>query len=148
MRQNINDTMISIALVMSGRSTCARRKVGAVITSIENQILSTGYNGVPRGWNHCTDTPCKGANSPSGKDLDLCEAVHAEANAIAQCANIAKAHNIYVTTMCCVSCCKLLLNTNVQNIYYIETYPQHAATANLWVRGGRKLISISEQASG
>jgi len=141
-RQSIHVTMMGIAQVMSTRSTCARRKVGAVITNADNQILSTGYNGVPRGWLHCINIPCAGATSPSGTNIDACEAVHAEANAIAQCHAIDKAHSVYVTTMCCVSCIKLLLNTAIQDIYFIEKYAQSERVIELWCKGNRRMIEM------
>jgi dCMP deaminase len=141
-RQSIHVTMMGIAQVMSTRSTCARRKVGAVITDVSNQILSTGYNGVPRGWLHCTNIPCAGANSPSGTNIDACEAVHAEANAMTQCQGIDKAHNIYVTTLCCVSCIKLLLNTTIQDIYFIERYAQSDRVMEMWCKGNRRIIEM------
>ena len=141
-RQSIHVAMIGIAQIMSTRSTCQRRKVGAVITNKKNQILSTGYNGVPAGWTHCTQIPCAGAGQASGQNLDLCEAVHAEANAVVQCGNINEAYNIYVTTLCCVSCIKLLLNTPIKDIYYTEDYAQGAATKEYWLKNDRRLIHV------
>ena len=105
---------MTVAKVMSRRSTCARRMVGCVITSHNNQILSTGYNGVPTKWEHCTKVACPGAKFASGQGLNSCVAVHAEINALVQCGNIDKAHHIYVTTAPCVSCVKALINTGIK----------------------------------
>ncbi len=75
---------LEIAKVVSSRSTCLRRRYGAVIVR-DNVIVSTGYNGSPRGSMNCVDRgTCKRKelNIPSGERYELCEAVHAEQNAL------------------------------------------------------------------
>lgn len=123
MRQSLNATFMQIANVMSFRSTCARRSVGAVITDANNYILSTGYNGQPSGFEHCIDKPCVGASCKSGEGLDLCEALHAEQNAIARLKEPFNAKSIYCTTAPCVACTKLILATSIKNVYVVEDYP-------------------------
>ena len=84
MRPDWDNYFIEIAKVVSSRSTCLRRKYGAVIVK-DHVIISTGYNGSPRGALNCIDTQkCKRKelNIPSGERYELCEAVHAEQNAI------------------------------------------------------------------
>ncbi len=84
MRPDWDEYFIEIAKVVSSRSTCLRRKYGAVIVK-DRVIISTGYNGSPRGIKNCIDTgTCarKELNIPSGERYELCEAVHAEQNAI------------------------------------------------------------------
>lgn len=84
MRPDWDSYFIEVAKVISSRSTCLRRKYGAVIVK-DNVIISTGYNGSPRGMKNCVDTQkCtrKELNIPSGERYELCEAVHAEQNAI------------------------------------------------------------------
>lgn len=84
MRPDWDNYFIEIAKVVSSRSTCLRRKYGAVIVK-DNVIISTGYNGSPRGVKNCIDLKrCKREelNIPSGERYELCEAVHAEQNAI------------------------------------------------------------------
>ncbi len=83
-RPDWDEYFIEIAKVVSSRSTCLRRRYGAVIVK-DNVIISTGYNGAPRGSTNCIDTGrCrrKELNVPSGERYELCEAVHAEQNAI------------------------------------------------------------------
>lgn len=83
-RPNWEEYFIEIAKVVSSRSTCLRRRYGAVIVK-DNVIVSTGYNGAPRGSVNCVDTGrCKRKelNVPAGERYELCEAVHAEQNAI------------------------------------------------------------------
>ncbi|MBI4849582.1 MAG: cytidine deaminase [Nitrospirae bacterium] len=84
MRPDWDNYFIEIAKVVSSRSTCLRRKYGAVIVK-DRVIVSTGYNGSPRGIANCVDLgKCKRKelNIPSGERYELCEAVHAEQNAI------------------------------------------------------------------
>ena len=83
-RPDWDNYFIEIAKVVSTRSTCLRRKYGAVVVR-DRVIISTGYNGSPRGMRNCDDTgTCtrKEQNIPSGERYELCEAVHAEQNAI------------------------------------------------------------------
>lgn len=75
---------LGIADAILARSTCLRRKYGAVIVK-EDEIISTGYNGAPRGRMNCCDLGyCyrEEHNIPSGERYELCRSVHAEANAI------------------------------------------------------------------
>ena len=88
MRPALDTTMIAIAQILAQRATCSKLAVGCVLTDRQGRILATGYNGVPRGCPHCIDVPCPGANAPAG--ADLCEAVHAEQNALLQCKDIDK----------------------------------------------------------
>lgn len=84
MRISKDEYYLSIAEAILGRSTCLRRKYGAVIVR-NDEIVSTGYNGSPRGEANCIDTGyCtrESMNVPKGERYELCVAVHAEANAI------------------------------------------------------------------
>jgi len=84
MRPSWDEYFIEIARVVSSRSTCLRRRYGAVIVK-DHVIVSTGYNGAPRGSANCTDRGiCRRQelNVPAGERYELCEAVHAEQNAI------------------------------------------------------------------
>lgn len=79
-----NNYYLNIALDVAKRSTCLRRCYGAVIVK-NDEIISTGYNGAPRGRNNCSDCGIclrKELNIKSGKQYELCRSVHAEANAI------------------------------------------------------------------
>lgn len=83
-RMGKEDYYLDIADAVLNRSTCMRRKYGAIIVR-NDEILSTGYNGAPRGRRNCTDLGlCMRENLgiPSGQRYELCRSVHAEANAI------------------------------------------------------------------
>ena len=137
MRPSIDTTMMVVAKALSKRATCARREVGCVLTDNKSRILSTGYNGVARGQKHCTDTPCAGAHLESGKGHDVCEAIHAEQNALLQCANTDMIETCYTTTAPCVACTKLLLNTECKRIVFAESYDVHSESYRLWIDSGR-----------
>lgn len=75
---------LNIALAVSSRSTCIRRRYGAIIVR-DDEIIATGYNGAPRGWDNCIDIGTCERNRlgiPKGERYELCRAVHAEQNAI------------------------------------------------------------------
>lgn len=129
---------IQLANLIKMQGTCARRRVGCVLVNHRKQIVATGFNGVPPGWPHCSSLgedakPCPGVNAPSGQDLDLCCANHAEANALLQCRNVWEIDTCYVTTSPCVTCVKLLLCTSTRRIVFLEEYPQPLAK-ELWTR--------------
>jgi dCMP deaminase len=88
------------------------------------------------GFEHGRPHACSGANSPSGTNLDSCQAIHAEQNALLQCKDVYDIDTCYVTTSPCITCTKLLMNTSCRRIVYIEEYP-HTAAKELWVRSGR-----------
>ena len=136
-RPTFNEWAMSIAILTATRSTCLRRRVGCILTNQYNHIIATGYNGVAAGMPHCNETrPCPGALAPSGTQLDLCEAIHAEQNALLQCHDVHTIRRCYTTTAPCITCTKLLLNTTCEEIIYLDAYP-HNASQDLWIRAGR-----------
>lgn len=86
---------------------------------------------------------CSGAEAPSGQNLDGCQAIHAEQNALLQCRDVYDIHTAYVTASPCVTCVKLLLNTGCQRIVYDEPYP-HGSSELIWVRAGRIWASYQD----
>lgn len=117
MRPTINETMLEIAHVLAKRGTCLKKQVGAVVTDAHGVILSTGYNGQPRGDVHCAPlTPC-----PAHLDANLsCRAIHAEVNALLRCPDIEKAAVIYITEAPCDKCRLMIRNTNISLIIYSD----------------------------
>jgi len=145
-RMNRDEYFSELALLVARRATCARRSVGCVLISSRGHVLSTGYNGVPRGHTHCIDVRCPGAALPSGTGLDICEAIHAEQNALLQCKDVDQIDTAYVTAMPCMTCMKLLLNTSCRRIVYVSDYP-HQEAKQLWIKNGRIIISTAEALS-
>lgn len=123
-----------MARLVARRASCARRQVGCILVDERGHVLSTGYNGPARGVPNCIDTPCRGATCESGQGLELCEAVHAEQNALLQCRDVDQIHACFVTTEPCAHCAKLLLNTGCQMVIYGDPYPQGGGFAQ-WTRG-------------
>ncbi len=125
MRISKDDYFMKIAEVVSQRSTCIKRKVGAVLVK-ESHIISTGYNGAPSGFKHCTKKTCVRQNLESGERPELCRGVHAEINCIVQAAihgtSIKGDTILYSTTFPCMSCLKLLINAGIKKIIYKEGY--------------------------
>lgn len=129
---------LGVAHLLAQRSTCRRRSVGCVLVDDVNHIVGTGYNGVPRNMPHCIDTPCLGASSKSGEGLDLCDAVHAEINALLQCPDPERIKTIYVTCSPCVQCVKALMNTGAELLVFSALYPGWKQIAIKWKASGRK----------
>jgi dCMP deaminase len=136
MRPDFPEYFMAMAVLVSSRGTCGRRRVGCVLTDKHNHVIATGYNGVAKGAKHCTDEPCAGRFCTSGTGLDLCEAIHAEANALLQCRDTQSIVRAFCTASPCVHCVKLLLNTSCQEIFFLEEYP-HSDAQRLWESQGR-----------
>lgn len=130
MRPFLSETMLRIALELSRRATCVKLSVGCVLTDRHGRILATGYNGVPRGVRHCTEYPCDGASAPRG--TDLCQAVHAESNALIQCETPDLIDTCFTTHMPCMRCVKELMNTSCRGIVYLIDEFAEPAAITLW----------------
>ncbi len=136
-REPTDHYFLRLAKLTSTRGTCPRRKVGCILVDSSRRVLATGYNGVPRGFPHCIETPCPGAGCPSGSALEKCIATHAEQNALLQCGDVDRIHTCYTTTSPCIHCTKLLLNTGCTRIVFLEEYP-HTQSKELWLMASRK----------
>lgn len=121
-RESKDVYFLKIARLVATRSTCPRRSVGCVIVDKNYHIKATGYNGVPKGFPHCIETPCGGHSHSSGQGLNSCMATHAEQNALLQCNDTQTIHTIYVTTSPCITCAKLIANTSCKMVIYAEEY--------------------------
>ena len=121
-RHTKDHTFMLMAIALARRSTCPRRRVGCVLIDKDGHIIGSGFNGVAAGLDHCIDKPCRGAEYSSGEGLDLCEAIHAEANSLLRCHDVREIDTCYVTTAPCIHCAKLLLNTGCKTIVYNERY--------------------------
>ena len=130
-RPSFDEYFMKIAKIVATRSTCLRRKVGAVIVK-DNHILSTGYNGAPKGFRHCEEVGCirEKLGVPRGERHELCRGLHAEQNAIIQAAVFGvsiKGATIYTTHFPCSVCMKMLVNAEIKEIVYLNDYPDDLA---------------------
>ncbi|HDI78973.1 MAG TPA: cytidine deaminase [Desulfobacteraceae bacterium] len=125
-RPSWHEYFMEIARMVSKRSTCLRRKVGAVLVK-EKRILATGYNGAPSGLRHCEEVGClrEASSIPSGQRHELCRGLHAEQNAIIQAAfhGISiRGATLYCTNKPCIICTKMLINAGIKEIIYEQGY--------------------------
>jgi dCMP deaminase len=132
-RPGWEEYFIEIAKVVSSRSTCLRRRYGAVIVK-DNVIISTGYNGAPRGSVNCVDRgSCrrKELNVPAGERYELCEAVHAEQNAVINGSpERMKEATIYIAgfeedetfadSKPCLLCRRMIQNAMIKEVVYLK----------------------------
>jgi dCMP deaminase len=122
---------MAIAGLVSERSTCTRRKVGAVLVR-ERRILCTGYNGAPHGLAHCDEAGCLRARLriPAGERIEVCRGIHAEQNALVQAAAFGISVTgaaLYCTHEPCITCAKMLLNAGIREFVVAEPYPDRLA---------------------
>jgi len=117
---------MNITKTVAERSTCLRRKVGAVLVR-DKRILTTGYNGAPRGFKHCSEVGClrEKQKVSSGQRHELCRGLHAEMNALLQAASYGiriEGAVLYSTTYPCSLCAKMLINAGIRRIVISEDY--------------------------
>jgi dCMP deaminase len=130
-RPGWDEYFLGIARLVSKRSTCLRRKVGALVVC-NRRILATGYNGTPSGIRHCGDVGCLRLKHhiPSGQRHELCRGLHAEQNVLLQ----ASLHGIslkdgtlYVTNQPCLICAKMIINAGIKEVVMEAHYPDPVA---------------------
>lgn len=146
-RPSWSDYFLSITELVAQRSTCLRRKVGAILVR-DKRIISTGYNGAPIKVKHCLELGClrEEKNIPSGQRHELCRGLHAEQNALIQAAlhgvSVEDA-TVYCTNMPCSICSKMLINARIKAIYYKDGYADFLASTML-AEAGVPLIQMNE----
>jgi dCMP deaminase len=139
-RPGWDEYFMKMAQVAALRSNCAKRKVAAVIVR-EKRVISTGYNGTPRGTKNCYEGGCPRCNqmTASGTKLDECLCSHGEENAITQAAyhgvSIARA-TIYTTFAPCLMCTKMIINGGIHEVVYNMEYPLNDVTFKLFKDAG------------
>ena len=135
-RTNKENYYLDIAQTVSERSTCLRRKYGAIIVQ-NDEIISTGYNGAPRGRKNCDDLEyCtrEAMNIPSGQRYELCRSVHAEANAIISASRREllgatlymvcvdpKTGDLIPESTSCSMCRRLIINAGIERLVIRDT---------------------------
>lgn len=118
------DWGLAMAAATAGRAACTRRQIGAVIVDEYHRIVSTGYNGAPSGFPHCTDGGCprgKLTYDQVGAETDystpgspgFCPAVHAEVNAGIYAGREARGATMYISDAPCPDCTKYLAGIGI-----------------------------------
>ncbi len=146
-RPDWDNYFMEIAEVVAKRSNCCRRHVAAVIVK-DNRVISTGYNGTPRGIANCFDGGCERCNSTtvkSGEGLTDCICAHAEENAIVQAAyhGIAvKDSTIYTTFSPCPYCTRMIINSGIKEVVYKDLYTIDEKSIALLKQAGIKFRKL------
>jgi dCMP deaminase len=139
-RPGWDEYFMKMAQVAALRSNCAKRKVAAVIVR-EKRVISTGYNGTPRGTKNCYEGGCPRCNqlAAAGTRLDECLCSHGEENAITQAAyhgvSLARS-TIYTTFAPCLMCTKMIINAGLHEVVYNMDYPLNEASFKLFKEAG------------
>jgi dCMP deaminase len=142
-RPSWDEYFMNIAKVVASRSNCVKRKVAAVIVK-DKRIISTGYNGTPRGTRNCSEGGCPRCNkfTESGKNLDECLCSHGEENAIVQASYHGisiKDSVIYTTFSPCLLCTKMIINAGIKEVVYNLDYPMAETPMRLLKDAGIKV---------
>jgi dCMP deaminase len=150
-RPTWEEYFMEITRLVSSRSTCRRRRVGAVLVK-DKRILASGYNGAPSGLPHCLDVGClRELNRiPSGERHELCRGLHAEQNVIIQAARHGipiQGATLYCTTMPCNICAKMIINAGISTVYFEEGYDDELSR-ELLGDGGVELICWNRATEG
>jgi len=127
-----DEYFMSVAKLVATRSTCLRHHIGAIVVK-DRRILTTGYNGAPKGTVSCLEEgKCMRdeLGIESGTRHEICKAVHAEQNAIIQAAVHGVSIDggtIYCTHSPCILCAKMIVNAGIMRVISSNTYPDHMA---------------------
>ena len=128
-RMSKDKAYLSMAHILALRSTCLDKQVGCIITNKQDEIIATGYNGAPKGVEHCIDLGyCKKERSGN---LNDCPSAHAEQNALLQCRVPEQIHTIYVTLSPCITCIRMIMNTPCKRIVFSKEH-SHTEAKRLW----------------
>ena len=146
-RPGWDEYFMSIARVVASRSNCVKRKVGAVIAR-DRRIVSTGYNGTPRGTRNCNEGGCPRCNAfvEGGTRLDECLCSHGEENAITQAAYHGvslRGGTIYTTFCPCLICTKMIINAGIEEVVYNAEYPLGEVSLALLREAGVKVRQVA-----
>ena len=128
LRPSWTETWLRVADVVADRSTCLKYHVGACLVDQNNQVVSTGYNGAPRGQPHCTECIRIKRGIPSGEQYELCESIHAEMNCLLQAGQRARGCTLFLVVKSpdgiiyhqrapCFMCSKFLIQNGVDQVY-------------------------------
>lgn len=147
------DTYLNCAEVFAYRSTCIKRKYGAVIIK-DDVVISTGYNGAPRGFDNCCDLgkcPRMKRNMHQGEGYGICRAIHAEANALLNCSRqqtigadlylvgVNPNTNSIHRAKPCPLCARMIIQAGIRNVYLrigegMDNYETISANELEWVQ--------------
>ncbi|MDP6354834.1 MAG: dCMP deaminase family protein [Planctomycetota bacterium] len=143
-RPGWDEYFMRIAEVVALRSNCIKRQIAAIVVK-DRRIITTGYNGTPRGVRNCNEggcPRCKDSSIPSGTRLDECLCSHAEENSITQAAyhgTSLQEATLYSTMSPCLLCAKLIINSGITEVVYNQHYPVSSVALALMEEAGVKV---------
>jgi dCMP deaminase len=128
-KPGFHEYLMGIALAVRARANCKGRHVGAVL-AMDERVISTGYNGTPRGMKNCEEGGCYRCDNREkrfgpGTAYDICICVHAEQNALLAAARFgvpSAGAAIFTTHQPCFGCAKELLQAGVKEVYYVKSW--------------------------
>ena len=125
-RIGLDEYFSKMTRVVAERSTCIipGRQYGAIVVK-NKQVISTGYNGAPRGMRDCLELeycPKRAKGGSSGKMQEECIAVHAEANALIQAGRAAEGGTLYINGFPCKMCARMIVNAGITRVVVSGTY--------------------------
>lgn len=142
-RPSWDEMFMKIAFILTERSSCLNSQIGAVLVTEDNDVISTGYNGSPINLPNCTDLGiCARKQDPfyeSGKNLHLCNAVHAEINALllaAKNGHQTRKAKLYCTHQPCKECAKQIVNAGISRVLFAMPYQNNPNAVGIMVQGG------------
>ena len=145
-RPSLDEYFADITNLVKERSTCNSAHVGAIVVK-DKRIISTGYNGTPRGVKNCNEGGCPRCNNftEAGTKLDECLCSHGEENAIVQASYhgvSVKDSVIYTTFSPCLTCSKMIINAGIKKVVFNSDYPLGETAKKMLLEAGVELVQI------
>ncbi|KAG8847459.1 Deoxycytidine monophosphate (dCMP) deaminase [Tulasnella sp. 330] len=142
LRPSWDSYFMTLSELAAQRCNCMKRRVGAILVR-NNRIVSTGYNGTPRGLKNCNEGGCPRCNGEarSGEALDECLCLHAEENALLEAGRerVGDGAVLYCNTCPCLRCAVKIIQTGVKEVVYNFAYSMDEATARVLKEAGVRL---------
>ncbi|KAM0250718.1 hypothetical protein ACHAQJ_008471 [Trichoderma viride] len=143
MRPGWDTYFMALASLAAHRSNCMKRRVGCVLVGRERRVISTGYNGTPRGLRNCAEGGCPRCNegNSSGVGLATCLCIHAEENALLEAGRerIREGSVLYCDTCPCLTCSIKICQVGITEVVYAHGYSMDTETAEVFRQAGVKL---------
>lgn len=138
---------MSLSSLAAQRSNCMKRAVGCVLVGPSKRVISTGYNGTPRGITNCSEGGCSRCNAgeSSGVSLATCLCLHAEENALLEAGRerIREGSIIYCNTCPCLTCSIKIVQVGISEVVYSQGYSMDGSAAEVFRSAGVKLRQFS-----
>jgi len=151
LRPSWDQYFMQLASLAAQRSNCMKRRVGCVLVR-EKRVISTGYNGTPRGLKNCGEGGCSRCNEAQGAGVGLatCLCIHAEENALLEAGRerIREGAILYCDTCPCLTCSIKITQVGISEVVYSQSYSMDGQTAAVFKEAGVQLRQFSPPANG